>query len=158
MKAIFSLISLLVVVVIIWILYVEQMEEPQGVGMLEKKERTEIPRATMTPTPYPQYSQPRAARGNLSPMRYQQQRTISKRSEIFAVARETKVNILSYTEQGNQAVVVCEASEHFRLGDFIDVLTRRGIVRDFEHNRSDFKLYYDRTQRRHYQTRYVLKW
>jgi hypothetical protein len=166
-KAAFSFLSIIIALGIVWILYVNQLESSQGPsGMLGKAEREKVPRGTPTTAPAGQaQQQDRAIPANQiqsTPIRQTRPPAVrqkpSPRSEIYKVASETGVKIMSYQEQGSQATLICSASEHIKLGDFLDVLTRRRIIRDFDYNNRDLQVTRDRQGRRSYKCKYVLKW
>lgn len=148
MKKFLGLIIFIGIAIAGWMLYVDYTEKKKA--EVKQEAVSPLPQITSTGgitnqpvTPHPSYSQPGSP---------------SKRAEIFAVARDTRVTIISYQEAGNQATVVAEAPEHINLGDFLDELVKRGIIRDLDADRRDFKLFYDKQLQRHYRAKYLLKW
>ncbi|MCX7765293.1 MAG: hypothetical protein N2246_01110 [Candidatus Sumerlaeia bacterium] len=158
MKTIIGTLSLLGLIVVILILYTNYSEQLPRI-LPEKPKRAQVARAMPSPTPvltrenvFATPVRPAQTKSVVSPM------NVSKYNDISAVAKQTKVRIIWYKEEANKATLECEATEHYYLGDFLDELLRRNIIRDFETNNKDFSLYYDQHQQRHYKTKYVLKW
>ena len=169
MKKSITFILVLGIIAGAWILYIEFTEvlDEQEQYTREKEKRTVHMYAEKTPdnqsAHYPDTSSqtsPNTPSMNHQARTQQAQRqpALSKRDQVLAIAREEKVKILTYNESGNQATVVCEASEHNQLGDFLDTLVRRSIIRDFDYNNKDFSVSHDRNLQRFYRCKYILKW
>jgi plasmid replication initiation protein len=115
----------------------------------EERRRREAEAATAVPT-----QQPIA-----TPYRAPVTRPIvSKRQEIYAAARDSQVTILQYTEKGNGASIYCQGRELNNLYDFLDALMYRGIMRDIDVNKKNYRVLYDRQGRRTYQATYYISW
>lgn len=169
MKKIISFIIFLGLVAAGWILYIEFTEaldeqeqatrerEKQTVNMYAEKTPDNLTDSSSDPSEQAsRYSKPiNQDTQSRQPIR---QPAISKRDQVLAIAREEKVKILTYSESGNQATVICESSEHNQLGDFLDALVRRSIIKDFNYNNKDFSVSYDKNLQRFYRCKYILKW
>lgn len=165
-----KLLKVLVIIGIIigaWVLYTNHMEKKEQERQAELQRQEELRKeeearreeealrrreaeaaaqaAAQRPTPVPY--RPRVSRP-----------TVSKRQQVYAAARDTQVTIRQYREQGNSATIFCEGRELNNLFDFLDELMRRGIMRDIDVNKKNYRVLRDRQGRRSYQAVYTISW
>ncbi len=159
-----KLIKILFVIGVIigaWILYINHVEKKEQEQQAELRRQEELRKeeearrqreaeaaaavAAQQPTPVPYRPQVRRP-------------TVSKRQQIYAAARDTQVTILRYTEKGKGASIYCEGRELNNLFDFLDELRRRGIMRDIDMNKKDYRTVRDRQGRRKSQATYDISW
>ncbi len=146
MKKFLSFLIIIIAAIIVWVLYINSHEEDEPAV------------AVQTTSPERIQPSPTLLQGPPAEVPSSSRKTVSKRSDIYAVARELDVKIISYKEGANQATVLIESRERNALGDFLDLLVEKAIIRDFDYDNRSFKALHDKQLQRYYRCEYVLKW
>ncbi len=159
-----KLLKILVVIGVIiaaWILYINHAENKEQERQAEVRRQEELRKEEETQRQREAEAAAAVAAQQPTPAPYRPQvrrPTVSKRQQIYAAARDTQVTILRYSEMGNSASIYCEGRELINLFDFLDELRRRGIMRDIDVNKKDYRTVRDRQGRRKSQATYDISW
>jgi hypothetical protein len=158
MKAFLRVVFVIIVIIVVWVIYVNrqaaerekerlEMERLQQERVREETTRQALPPTIaqpLAPTPVPRVILNRPA--------------LSKKAEIYEAAKAAHVVIVSYSEKDGTAIIDCRATDRNYLGDFLDELMNRGIMKDLDLNKKSYRVTNDRQGRAthwaHYEIRF----
>jgi hypothetical protein len=158
MKTFAQVLLVIIVIVVVWVLYTNRQaaqreaERRELQRIEQERQREEAARQLPIPTPAEQTAPTPAPKVIIN------RPVVSKKAEVFEAARAARVTITRYTEQANGSIIDCWAEDRNYLGDFLDELMNRGIMKDLDLNKRTYRVTRDRQGREQHWAHYEIRW